>query len=245
MSLSDQTSAEPGLYTVTVRTLDKNTFKGLIKEAQIHVVEQVTSEDETEIYCPDVINPGNFFECRMDVPKGNLLKAHVQMIDDVKLKQGSANQTMTTNVNIPDKWWDVPGNPIYYGAYNTSQAFTSKGEESDAFVLMSSHFKNPANISWIEFVPMSKGLIHIDLVEAVCPSDKAWCPMTAMCENECVASFQAKPTSEADQTCPANDHFCAGLTTTSFLFLLALCNEKSLICIEEKSNDCSLEPRGW
>ena len=65
---------------------------------------------------------------------------------------------------ISDKWWSVPGNPVNYAAYNTSAEFTSQGEQDKSFVLMSTHFKSPANVSWIEFVPMSKGDLHIDVI---------------------------------------------------------------------------------
>ena len=51
-----------------------------------------------------------------------------------------------------------------YAAYNTSAEFTSQGEQDKSFVLMSTHFKSPANVSWIEFVPMSKGDLHIDVI---------------------------------------------------------------------------------
>ena len=58
----------------------------------------------------------------------------------------------------------MPGGPLIYGSYNnTDGLFTSKGEHTNGFVLMSSHFKSKANITAIEFVPMSTGKLVIEV----------------------------------------------------------------------------------
>lgn len=49
------------------------------------VVEDPITEDmdQIEIVCPDVIPPGNYFRCHIDVPRGTGLNATIEMVDDV------------------------------------------------------------------------------------------------------------------------------------------------------------------
>ena len=51
----------------------------------VQVVETVTEEDQVEIICPDVIHPGDYFTCVVDIPTGTDLKAK---IEEVKYKLG-------------------------------------------------------------------------------------------------------------------------------------------------------------
>ena len=64
-----------------------------------------------------------------------------------------------------DRWTTIPGGPLIYGSYNDSAEFTSEGEHTDnkGFVLMSTNFKNKANITAIEFVPMNSGKLIIEV----------------------------------------------------------------------------------
>ena len=57
----------------------------------------------------------------------------------------------------------MPGGPLIYGSYNDSAQFTSAEEHTNGFVLMSTHFKNKANITAIEFVPMTTGKLVIEV----------------------------------------------------------------------------------
>ena len=57
----------------------------------------------------------------------------------------------------------MPGGPLIYGSYNDSAAFTSADEHTKGFVLMSTNFKNKANITAVEFVPMNAGELVIEV----------------------------------------------------------------------------------
>ena len=52
---------------------------------------------------------------------------------------------------------------MVYGSYNDSAQFTSEDEQAKGFVLMSSYFENKANITAIEFVPMTAGQLIIEV----------------------------------------------------------------------------------
>ena len=72
------------------------------------------------------------------------------------------------NINWPciiDRWTNIPGGPLVYGSYNDSAQFTSEDEQAKGFVLMSSYFENKANITAIEFVPMTAGQLVIEVYE--------------------------------------------------------------------------------
>ena len=54
------------------------------------VVERVVKDmDELEVYCPSVIHPGDFFNCRIDVPIGSELSAKIEIRDDVNTSQNA------------------------------------------------------------------------------------------------------------------------------------------------------------
>ena len=56
-----------------------------------------------------------------------------------------------------DRWADIPGGPLWYGSYTGfNDSYHSEGEHTKGFVLMSTNFKNKANITAIEFVPMNE-----------------------------------------------------------------------------------------
>ena len=56
----------------------------------VQVVETVTEEDQVEIICPDVIHPGDYFTCVVDIPTGTDLKAKIEMTDDLN---GAADES--------------------------------------------------------------------------------------------------------------------------------------------------------
>ena len=63
--------------------LNTYTYKSMSVSGRVAVVERVTDDDELEVYCPDVVNPGEFFNCRIDIPTGNHLQAKIEMSDDL------------------------------------------------------------------------------------------------------------------------------------------------------------------
>ena len=48
--------------------------------------------DPVEIICPDVKQPGEYFNCVVDIPTGHNLTAEVIMVDNVMLDQVQAEQ---------------------------------------------------------------------------------------------------------------------------------------------------------
>ena len=57
--------------------------KVMMASQQVVVVETANDWDQSEIVCPDVINPGEYFVCKIDIPFGNGLTATVAMADDI------------------------------------------------------------------------------------------------------------------------------------------------------------------
>jgi hypothetical protein len=57
------------------------TFMSSIK--QVLVIEPANDWDQSEIVCPDVVNPGEFFLCKIDIPYGNKLIATVTLADNI------------------------------------------------------------------------------------------------------------------------------------------------------------------
>ena len=62
-----------------------SSLDGSVQTASLSVTvkEPISIEDQMEVVCPDVVNPGQYFLCRMDIPKGNDLKVNFTLIDDV------------------------------------------------------------------------------------------------------------------------------------------------------------------
>ena len=143
-----------------------------------------------EIICPDVVLPGTYFNCTADIPKGQGLSAVFTLTDDltkvnftssvkipgewnfdevfydISLKYDRQIIYYIQNLNWPciiDRWTNIPGGPLVYGSYNDSAQFTSDDEQTKGFVLMSSYFENKANITAIEFVPMTAGQLVIEV----------------------------------------------------------------------------------
>ena len=52
-----------------------------------------------EVFCPDVVHPGDFFNCIIDIPTGNQLSAKIVMKDDL-----DADQTMETEIKVPGSY---------------------------------------------------------------------------------------------------------------------------------------------
>ena len=49
----------------------------------IKIVEAIGATDQIEIKCPDVIHPGVYFRCHIDIPFGVELTGNITMTDDL------------------------------------------------------------------------------------------------------------------------------------------------------------------
>ena len=55
----------------------------LSKSVKVLVVEPANDWEQSEVVCPNVINPGEYFLCKIDVPYGNGLTATVTLGDNI------------------------------------------------------------------------------------------------------------------------------------------------------------------
>ena len=63
------------------------------------VTETAKDDDQIEITCPNVIHPGDYFSCVIDMPTGSGLTAEVVMTDDLD----AAITDTSTVMNVPGK----------------------------------------------------------------------------------------------------------------------------------------------
>eukprot|EP00095_Tigriopus_kingsejongensis_P009159 maker-scaffold798_size95657-snap-gene-0.31 protein:Tk09159 transcript:maker-scaffold798_size95657-snap-gene-0.31-mRNA-1 annotation:"zgc:103474 protein" len=99
---------------------------------------------------------------------------------------------------VPDSWTQVPGFPIASQSYN---ATTSGSNTSLSYVLPSSYFESIANISQIEFVPLTTGQLMIDIVSPVCDSGLSWCALIRACTASCATHLESQNMFDAQHTC--------------------------------------------
>ena len=78
-----------GVYDLFVQTDTVNVI----------VTETVTATDPVEIICPDVIHPGDYFNCVVDIPTGYDLKAEIKMTDDLDLEMSETTSTTLTQTD--------------------------------------------------------------------------------------------------------------------------------------------------
>ena len=62
------------------------------------VTETVAETDQIEIICPDVIHPGDYFNCVVDIPTGSGLTADVTITDDT---YNDTEPVSTGIMNVP------------------------------------------------------------------------------------------------------------------------------------------------
>ena len=55
----------------------------LAKSVKVLVVEPANNWEQSEVVCPNVINPGEYFLCKIDIPYGNGLTATVTLGDNI------------------------------------------------------------------------------------------------------------------------------------------------------------------
>ena len=63
---------QAGTFTVTVVITGVYDKVVQTKTVSITVTETVTETDPVEIICPDVIHPGEYFNCVVDIPTGKI-----------------------------------------------------------------------------------------------------------------------------------------------------------------------------
>ena len=90
--------SQAGNFVVTVVVTGVYDMYVQTETAKVIVTETVTATDPVEIICPDVIHPGDYFNCVVDIPTGFNLTAEVVMKDDLDLEMSDTTGTM-----------DVPG----------------------------------------------------------------------------------------------------------------------------------------
>ena len=74
--------------------------------------------DPVEIICPDVKQPGEYFNCVVDIPTGHDLTAEVIMVDDVILDEVQAEQYFSVQYKY---FWTESSKH----SYRTIQALTN------------------------------------------------------------------------------------------------------------------------
>ena len=121
-------------------------------------------------------------------------------------------------------WMDYPGGNIRFASYNSTCNKALCSDVSKGYVLPLTYFGNVANISALEFLPVSTGSITIELVRPQCleaPLTK-WCTLTKKCEKNCVTDFESKTKKFDDlgefidfYTCENKEEYCSAEETCS------------------------------
>ena len=169
--------------------------------------------DQMEIVCPDVVDPGTFFLCHADIPRGTSLMANITIVDDID----PSNSETTGWIDIPDAVHSLPGILPQQFSYNGT--FDVAPDLSTfAFVLKQTYFESIYNISHIEFVPIGVGEFTIEVVAPVCDSGYIWCSLTHSCATSCGGVMFENATSVFGQyTCgtgdPTDQPFCSNEET--------------------------------
>jgi hypothetical protein len=70
-------------HYVSLLVVNEYSLSFMSSVTQVLVVEPANDWDQSEIVCPDVINPGEFFVCKIDIPYGNKLVATVTLADNI------------------------------------------------------------------------------------------------------------------------------------------------------------------
>lgn len=145
-----------GTYTISITAI--GVYDKVVQRTStlVIVTETVKATDQVEIICPDVIHPGDYFNCIVDLPTGEDLTAEVIMTDD--LDPGMI--TTTGVMNVPNLWMTYPGGNLKFASYNNSAKIS---DVAKGYVLPLTYFGNVANISAIEFLPVGTGSIIIEV----------------------------------------------------------------------------------
>ena len=82
------------------------------------------------------------------------------MVDDL-------NSTQKTNsgwLNAPEQWLHIPGGALKTESWNASLLDNpSEPYTRDNYIIQSTYFQYQSNISAIEFVPATTGILYIDV----------------------------------------------------------------------------------
>ena len=150
--------------------------------------------------CPPVITPGEFFVCTADIPRGSDVQFMLEMEDDIDWMD---EITETGWMEVPQQWMHIPGGPLKVNSWNKTAPGLLDAPASpyteDNYIISSTYFQYQANLTAIEYVPVTKGKLLIDILAARCPPMKNatgvivetwWCPLTGACEEFCYSALQ-------------------------------------------------------
>ena len=101
-----------------------------------------------------------------------------------------------------------------YASYNTTH-LNSYSTYNKGFVLTSTYFANPVNITSIEFVAVRDGKLAIELVKPICPDTFVWSSLTKICEKKSVTLLGTLDRREAEYACltSLNKQYCSAEET--------------------------------
>ena len=166
--------------------------------------------------CPAVLEPGEFFVCTADIPRGSDVVFKLEMVDDLD----SSITTSSGWIPAPQLWLFIPGGPLKTFSWNkTTPGLHDQPAPLNNYIIQATRFQYLANLSAIEYVPATTGKLYIDVSSAQndknisktmlskvlsprCPAmlDPAtlklvptgWCPLTGSCEKTCYSSLQSQ-----------------------------------------------------
>ena len=174
--------AQAGTFTIVITVIGVYDKKVQKIFTDVTVTESVLETDQVEIYCPDVIHPGEYFNCRVDIPTGTDLQATVTMKDDLN-EEIDASEKMY----VPDLWMTYPGGNVKLASYNNTAQLS---DFSKGYVLPATMFGNVFNITALEFVAVGgAGQLIVELVRPIC-GNLVWCSLTQQCEKRCQSEFE-------------------------------------------------------
>jgi hypothetical protein len=97
----------------------------------------------------------------------------------------------------------IPGGPLKTRSWNKTVPGILDSPSSpyteDNYIVRSTYFQYQANLTAIEYVPVTAGKLFIDVVTPRCPPTKSaegkivptdWCPLTGACEEFCYSALQ-------------------------------------------------------
>ena len=121
------------------------------------------------------------------------------MVDDLK----TSLTTSTSWMPVPEQWMHIPGGPLKIQSWNKTKPGLLDSPSSphleDNYIVRSTYFQYQANLSAIEYIPVTTGKLHIDILTPRCPSRRNaeglivktwWCPLTGACEEFCDSALQ-------------------------------------------------------
>ena len=113
--------------------------------------------------CPPVLEPGEFFVCTADIPRGSDVQFQLEMVDDLD----TTIRTTSGWMPAPSLWLHIPGGPLKTESWNKTAPGLLDSPvppyTQDNYIIQATSFKYQANISAIEYVPATTGKLLIDV----------------------------------------------------------------------------------